>query len=180
MRASIVGTFALASLSLVMLTAGCRPNPEASDPSSAHSLDAGKDTDAHAVGEEPSAIEDGPQPDDRPRPTGAIFRDELRRATKDGSAAYLLSALDPEPYRPQGRFEGWVITRLWPQDPQLCAPGCDLYVGDIILSVNGSRLQTPEELSNMLERLEEIDQLDVRGIREGQYFERSFPIVAAP
>jgi hypothetical protein len=158
---------------ILLVTLGCRPRGADS-----HAMvDAG-------VGEEPSAITSLDAPPDRAaeseRPPGAIYRSELWRATKGGSAPYLLGQLGPEAYAPQGRFEGWVITRIWPADPDVCAPGCDLVVGDIILSVNGSKLDTPEQLSNALADLDALDRLDVTGIRGGEFFERSYPIVPDP
>ncbi|NVB41516.1 hypothetical protein G6O69_27000 [Pseudenhygromyxa sp. WMMC2535] len=164
---------AVASLGLISATLACRPQPSpggASDEPSYTAEDPGE-----AASPEGTSEVEAP-----PRPEGVIYRSELHRATQDGSPAYLTGALSPEPYRPQGRFEGWVITRLWPQDPELCAPGCDLQPGDIILSVNGSTLQTPEDLSNLLARIDEIESVDVRGIREGEYYERSYPVVADP
>ena len=162
--------FALLFASTCLLTA-CRP------PS---------DTDATAQAPEAGAAAEHEQPSEpeaqtpADRPEGSIYRSELVRATQNGTPAYLLGQLAPEPYRPQGRFEGWVITRVWPGDPDLCQPGCDLYPGDVILSVNGSRLETPEALSAMLERLIEFESIDVSGIRNGEFFERSYPILSDP
>ncbi len=154
---------AIASLSLL----GCRPEPRGGELPSA--------------GDEPLIADDSAdgsiEADPPKRPPGAIFRSEVRRATQDGSAAYLLGQLRPEPYRPQGRFEGWIITALWPGDPDLCAPGCDLRIGDVILSVNGSKLDRPEDLAEAMTKLETLESLDLRGLRDGQYFERSHPIL---
>ncbi len=148
------------------LSMGCRPGSDASTPATG---------EADAL---QSSVEDQPTP--VPRPAGAVFRSELVRATRDGNPAYLLSQLAPEPYRPSGRFEGWTITRIWPGDPDLCAPGCDLEIGDVIMSVNGSTLETPEALSTLLERLPELEVIEVRGLRGGEYFERSFPVLPDP
>ena len=115
-----------------------------------------------------------------PRPENSIYRSEIVRATQGGSPAYLLAQLSPEPYRPQGRFEGWVITRVWPSDTDLCAPGCDLYPGDIIMTVNGSRLETPESLSALLERMIEFETIEVSGIRNGEFYEHSYAILPDP
>ena len=71
------------------------------------------------------------------RPPRTILRSEIHRALA-GGPAYLLRQLGPEPYRVEGRFIGWEITQLFPDDPALCDP-CDLAVGDVILSINGDR-----------------------------------------
>ncbi|KIG11836.1 hypothetical protein DB30_02388 [Enhygromyxa salina] len=102
------------------------------------------------------------------------------RATQGGSASYLMAQIGPEAYRPQGRFEGWMITRVWPGDPGLCAPGCDLRPGDVILSVNGSKLETPEELSNLLARIDQLESVELTGIRDGTFFERSHAVLPDP
>lgn len=157
---------------LALAALGCKPAPEPE-------LVGPEPTGVSAAGDTGEAAAP-PEDEGPPRPEGAIYRSELTRATNNGTPAYLLSQLGPEPYRPQGRFEGWVITRIWPGDPELCAPGCDLQPGDIILSVNDSKLETPEALSNMLEHLDELASLEVKGIRDGQFYERSYPILADP
>ena len=114
------------------------------------------------------------------RPEGVIYRSELLRATRDGSPAYLMAQLGPEPYRRDGRFAGWLVTRIWPADPELCAAGCDLKVGDVIVEVNGSPLATPEQLSDLLEDLEALERLEVSLLRDGQPLARSYTIVDDP
>ncbi|HLT37801.1 MAG TPA: hypothetical protein VK034_16030 [Enhygromyxa sp.] len=157
------------ALLLVLPALACRPRS-----------DGGEAPDVTSSSDARPSNDDAEQPEQPQRPPGTIFRGELERATQGGNAPYLLAQLAPEAYSPQGRFEGWIITRLWPGDPDLCAPGCDLRVGDIILSVNGSKLETPEQLSNLLAELETIERLDVTGIRDGEFFERSYSIVADP
>lgn len=163
-----MGLRSLAPL-LVLVALGCRPRSDGETP---------------LVGEEPTDVRTDPtgepSTDASARPPGVIYRNELVRATRGGNAPYLLSQLGPEVYAPQGRFEGWIITRVWPGDPELCAPGCDLRVGDIILSVNGSKLETPEQLSNLLADLDGIQSLDITGIRDGEFFERTHPILPDP
>lgn len=152
---------------LLALVLACRPDPGV-----------GPDESSRERGDEPLIDEAAHTETSTPaRPPGAIYRAELRRATQDGSAAYLLGQLRPEPYRPQGRFEGWIITAVWPGDPDLCAPGCDLQIGDVILEVNGSKLERPEDLADAMSTLETLETLELRGLRDGQYFERSHPIL---
>ncbi len=167
-RTGTLGVLALASV------LACRPR----DDGPREPLDDGGSIDVGSTGA--AEVDQAPADPFPNRPAGAIYRSELRRATHDGNAPYLLSQLRPEPYRPQGRFEGWVITSVFPADPELCAHGCDLRAGDIILSVNGSSMQRPEELSEALERLDQVEALEIRGIRDGQYYERSYPILSDP
>lgn len=98
------------------------------------------------------------------RPLNTIFRSEIEQALSRGPG-YLLYELGPEPYRLSGKFVGWEITRVFPDEPDLCADGCDLQPGDIILSVNGDRLETPQALSNMLDTLPSMTKLVVKSIR---------------
>jgi hypothetical protein len=160
-----------ASSLMLALVLACRPESRDAEPARPGDDDRLIDEGTTGAATEPA----GPA-----RPAGAIYRSELRRATKDGSAAYLLGQLRPEPYRPQGRFEGWIIGAVWPGDPELCAPGCDLQVGDVILGVNGSKLERPEDLADAMSKLDSLETLEVRGLRGGEYFERSYPILADP
>lgn len=116
----------------------------------------------------------------RPRPPRAIFRDELSRATGPGPA-YLLRELGPAPFRHHGRFIGWEITQVFPDDPGLCVPGvCDLALGDVILGVNGHRLETPQDLSDAFAALPTWTQLRVQSLREGQRREVTYTIIDDP
>ncbi|MCR9164811.1 MAG: hypothetical protein ACE37F_15030 [Nannocystaceae bacterium] len=99
------------------------------------------------------------------RPPSTIFRSEIERALARGPG-YLLYELGPEPFRLSGTFVGWEITRVFPDEPGLCDEGCDLMVGDIILSINGDRLETPQALSNMIDALPSTDTLTIKSIRD--------------
>lgn len=110
--------------------------------------------------------DDPPTPAKDPRPPQTIFRSEIQRALA-GGPAYLLRQLGPEPYRVEGRFIGWEITQLFPDDPSLCDP-CDLAVGDVILTVNGDRLETPQAFAAMVEKADKLRSLEVRSLRAEQ------------
>jgi S1-C subfamily serine protease len=112
------------------------------------------------------ASDGAPETEGGPRPPQTIYRSELDRALR-GGPAYLLRQLGPEPFRQAGRFVGWELTRVFPDDPDLCAAGCDIMPGDVILLVAGDRLETPQALSRLIERLPELDTLEVRSTRNG-------------
>ena len=165
----MAGTLVL-GLGLVLTMPGCRggeaeapdptagaPTPEAGDGSD-RSDSSDPDASAQAEHEAPP-----PRPEE-PRPPTSIYRSELVRATSFGPA-YLLRELGPEPFRHRGTFMGWEITRIFPSDPGLCAPGCDLQVGDVVLSVNGSKLETPQQLSDALDAIAEATKLEVVTLR---------------
>lgn len=163
-----------------LLGLACRLSPSEAAPVDAS---AWPDDEAAMLGDdvpadEPPDAEVGPPL--RARPPRAIFRDELERATGSGPA-YLLRELGPAPFRHQGRFVGWEITQLFPDDPGLCVPGvCDLALGDVILGVNGHRLETPQDLSDAFAALPSWTQLRVQSLREGQRREVTYTIVDDP
>lgn len=110
------------------------------------------------------------------RPPGTIYRSEIDRATGRGPA-YFLRQLEPEPFRHHGVFVGWQVTALFPDDPGLCAVDCDIALGDVILSVNGSRLETPQQLSDAFTDLPKQTRLVVHSLREGKRREVTYTIV---
>lgn len=160
-----------ALLGLVLFALACRPEPKQT-----HAPDPEPPRDPATPATEPA--EPGP-PATRPRPPATIYRSELRRATHDGQPAYLLRQLAPEPYRPAGRFQGWQITHVYPDDPELCAP-CDLRPGDVILSVNGNTLERPEMLMQLVSGLDEMQTLTVHRLRDGHATKVSYTIADAP
>jgi hypothetical protein len=126
--------------------------------------DAFDDPQLAMASEPPQQDETLPHP---PRPPRTIYRSEIDRALR-GGPGYLLRQLGPEPFRHGGRFVGWELTRVFPDDPDLCAPVCDIEVGDVILAVAGDRLETPQALSQLLERLSKLEALEVQSLRHGK------------
>ncbi len=177
----------LASSLVLMAASSCRTSPaEAPPPDASAWPDEGFDpgsSDDFDPGPEASESEVSPSSRPaiaaRPRARHTIFRDEIQRATGPGPA-YLLRQLAPEPFRHQGHFVGWEITQLFPDDPDLCASPCDLALGDVILTVNGTRLQTPQELSDALGALPSWKSLKVQSLRAGQRRQVEYAIVDAP
>lgn len=187
--ASSIPTCGAAVLWLALGPSACRLAPaEAASPDASAWSD---DRDALGLDDEPlapaepeaeplvaaDAVE--PRPPPRPRPARAIFRDELQRAVGPGPA-YLLRQLGPEPFRHDGHFIGWEITQLFPDDPELCAAGCDLALGDVILGVNGHRLQTPQDLSDALDALPGWTQVRVQRLRDGKRIDVTYAVVDDP
>lgn len=167
--------------SMLALVAGlaCRTSPaEAPAPDASNWPEASFDP-GPAVGDASEPAEVDTARPARPRPAHTIFRDEVQRATGRGPA-YLLRQLEPEPFRHQGHFVGWRITRLFPDDPELCADPCDLALDDVIVEVNGHRLQTPQDLSDALEALPGWARLRVISLREGQRRQVTYAIVDDP
>lgn len=103
---------------------------------------------------------------ERIRPPHTIYRDELEQALAAGPG-WLLRQLEPTPHRSRGRFVGWTINAVFPDAPELCAPGCDLVVGDVILRVNGESLETPDAFSRAFERAHAWTSLELVRLRDG-------------
>lgn len=168
-------TGAVAAL-CVLVGFGCRRGEQASAPPEAARAQARPAAPATYDGSGQSASESSrpsgtepkvkAEPPKGPRPPQTIFRSEIERALA-GGPAYLLRQLAPEPYRVSGKFIGWEITRLFPDDPELCDP-CDLAIGDVILSINGDRLETPQAFAAMVEKAGRLKTLEVRSLRDEQ------------
>ena len=172
----------LAALSVAsLISVACRggtaeaPEPAASESDfmSESALERNKPQPAEALDSEAAPTA---EPVPVARPPNTIFRSEVVRVTNFGPA-YLLRELGPEPFRHAGRFVGWEITQVFPDDPELCAPGCDLKVGDVVLSVNGSRLETPQQLSDEFGKLPERSKLTVVSLRNEKRRSVTYTIV---
>jgi type II secretory pathway component PulC len=153
------------ALAILSLSVACKP-VESKPPSGDEPLISGPEDPDH---EAPAMTEDSPEPASTTaapgsRPPHTIYRSEIERALT-GGPAYLLRELGPEPFRMEGKFVGWELTAVYPDDPGLCDPGCDIAAGDVILSVNGDRLETPQALTDMLARLPKTDELVVKSLR---------------
>lgn len=167
-------TFRPAAWLPLVLALGCAADAKspASSPETDRSAAAPSDRDARLLADledevTADAADQAPASVPTDRPPQTIYRSELDRALARGPG-YLLRQLDPEPFRHQGHFVGWEIGALFPDDPDLCAPGCGVAVGDVILSVAGDRLQTPQALSNLIEKLPRMQKLEVRSLRNGE------------
>ncbi len=110
-----------------------------------------------------------------PRPPATIYRDEIDRATNGGRPAYLLRQLKPIAHRPRGKFLGWEIQEVWPEDPELAAQ-CDLRAGDVIVAVNGLSMEFPDDMAKLMKKLETAKELRVRRLRNGRLEEKAWTI----
>jgi hypothetical protein len=156
-----------AAVAAACLVSSCKP-PESRPPTGDEPLISGPEDPDHEAPDWATGDRDDEAASpagEGPRPPQTIYRSELDRALARGPA-YLMRELGPEPFRLHRKFVGWEVTRVFPDDPELCRSGCDLVVGDVILSVNGNRLETPEALSQLIETLPRLTQLEVASLRE--------------
>jgi type II secretory pathway component PulC len=160
------------------LACACRPDATTTPPPSDEHDDAEVEP---PPAEETAPVADAPAvaplPADRPART--IYRIELDRALARGPG-WLLGQLDPTPMRQGGQFVGWRIGVVFPDAPDLCPPGCDLLAGDVILSVQGDALKTPQALEAMIARLDGLESLEVDRVRDGTRERVRYAIVDAP
>lgn len=115
----------------------------------------------------------------RVRPPHTIFRDELELALSAGPG-WLLRQLQPTPHRVHGRFVGWTINAVFPDAPDVCPPGCDLVVGDIILRINGESLETPDAFSRAFERAGGWASIQLVRLRDGASERVVYHVVDSP
>ncbi len=164
------------ALTSLLIASACRPAASARpapEPAAAQaSTEPPPNIDAPAI--EPSSA-----PPAVAHEPGTIARDAIDRVTARGPG-WLLRQLGPEPYRPRGRFEGWRITAVFPDAPEVCSPGCDLLEGDVILSVAGDTLETPDAFAAMFERAPTMQTLKVVRLRAGVRETVDYRIVPQP
>jgi type II secretory pathway component PulC len=99
------------------------------------------------------------------RAPGTILRGELE-AVLGRSPGMFLQHVDSEPRYRAGRFAGWTLVRFFPGDPQFAT--VDLRAGDVVLSVNGSSVERPEQLMELWQALHVSKELVVELERAGQ------------
>ena len=158
-----------------MLIVACSRQPGASSAPPQSNANASAALDAQGDGAPPDAGDPLTIAAPGDRPPNTIYRSEIDYALSRGPG-YLLYELAPEPYRLSGKFVGWEITQVFPDEPNLCIQGCDLMVGYIILSVNGDRLETPQALSDMIDALPRTDTLTIKSIRDEKRRVRTYTL----
>ena len=160
-------------LSLLLFVTACKaaPEPRAEEP-----LLEAREEERAAAGAAPAPPPIAPPPAPPPtHPPGTIGQSELY-AILDTSPGVFLSHVEAEPRLVGGRFAGWQIRRFFPGDARFVdAP---LRPGDIVLRVNGSTLERPDQLAVMWRRLREATQLEVEINRAGSVTVWRWPIVA--
>jgi len=77
------------------------------------------------------------------------------------------------PYRHNGKFIGFQIQTLFPgENIRIDAP----LIGDVILRVNGSRIDRPDQLQQVWESLYTANAITIEYWRQGLVFTTTFPI----
>jgi hypothetical protein len=103
-----------------------------------------------------------------------LRRAALVRAVDQGLGAWL-GGVGVTPVRDKGRFQGWRVDRLHPDDP--CYRDVDLRPGDIVTRVNGSTLERPEHANQIFQGLRSAPRLQVDRVRAGSARTLTYEIV---
>lgn len=82
---------------------------------------------------------------------GTISRPELLAVLERG-IPHFLRRVEVEAERPEGRFVGWRLLQLFPQDPALLEASV-LKPGDIVLRVNSHSIERPEQFKTVWDSL---------------------------
>ncbi len=106
---------------------------------------------------------------------GSVRRSSVLRGLEGGLGRWL-SGVDVDRRIEQGRFRGWIIRRLYPDDP--CYSALDLRVGDIVTRVNGRVPERPEHASDIFLGLRSAAAITVTYLRAGQ--PRSLTLTIVP
>jgi len=105
-------------------------------------------------------------------PPGTIGRQQLDELLAGGPAP-ILAMVVTEPYRERGRFVGFRIVSFTQGEPT----AIDLRAGDVILAINGKRIERPEHYFEVFEALKQADELSFDLRRDGADQRLSYPIV---
>lgn len=106
-----------------------------------------------------------------PRSEGTIARAELDQVLAAGIGRFL-QRVETEPHLDEGRFVGFRVVALRSE----LFEGVDLQPGDTLLSVNGMRIERPEEALQVWNALRVASELTIELLREGQRHQLRFAI----
>jgi type II secretory pathway component PulC len=98
------------------------------------------------------------------RSDGVIARPELLSFLEAAPGAFL-QHVDSEPRFRGGRFAGWKVVAFYPGDKRFA--GVDLQAGDVVIGVNGSPVERPEQLMQVWQELRTSKELVVDLERAG-------------
>ena len=115
----------------------------------------------------PSSLEPAappPRPAPVRMPPGTIARAEYERVLAD-APGLLLAHLDAEPVLAAGKFRGWRLRSLFDGDPRFS--GATIHAGDVVVAINGKKLERPEQFFEAWEAARGRSDLTVDLLRDG-------------
>jgi S1-C subfamily serine protease len=107
-------------------------------------------------------------------PSGLIARAELALVLEGGLGRFL-QGVETEPALDDGRFVGFRLISLYPDDPRF--RDLDLEPGDVIVRVNGESIERPEQAVAVWNSLRVASELWIEYLRGRERRELRFPIV---
>ena len=110
----------------------------------------------------------------RPDTDGQIARAELEPVLEAGLGR-VLQGVETEPATENGRFVGFRLVSLYPEDERMQSTG--LEPGDVITSVNGQPIERPEQALRVWNGLRVASELLIEYRRDGESRELRFEIV---
>lgn len=141
---------------------------------------------AHSVPAEPTPTATAtPEPTPPPPPPPApakctsfakpgVLRRSLVSRTVDGGLGRWLGGVEVEPSMQRGRFRGWLVRRLYPED--VCYREVDVRPGDVVVKVNGKSVERPEVANEVFLSLRTARALVIDLLRDGKPTTLTFPI----
>jgi type II secretory pathway component PulC len=102
-----------------------------------------------------------------------LKRQAVNRAV-DGGLGRWLAGVQVDASVQKGRFRGWVIRSLYPDDP--CYREVDLRPGDVVVRINGKSVERPEQANEVFLSLRSAPEVMVELVRSGAPVKLSFPI----
>ena len=124
-----------------------------------------------AIAPPPAAEENAPAKSQPPLP-GQIRRADLSAILSRGPGG-VLTLVETEPYRESGRFVGFKIARFVEGAPK----AVDLREGDILLSVNGLKIASPDDYYRAFQELQVASELRFDVLRDGAPKTLAYPII---
>ena len=121
----------------------------------------------------PPPGEPAPQPEPLPRADGIARADLV--PVLDAGLGRFLQGVSTEASLVDGRFVGFRILSLYPNDPRF--RGVDLHPGDVVTRINGTSIERPEEAFQVWNSLRVSSELMIEYLRDGQRRELRYPIV---
>src|SRR5262245_48803913 len=107
------------------------------------------------------------QPDEGEGPP-VIARDQLDAVLAAGLGRFL-QGVETEPGLEDGRFAGFRLVSLYPDDPRL--GGSDHHAGDVLTRVNGHSIERPEQAMRGWDELRVASELAIEYRRDGELHE---------
>jgi type II secretory pathway component PulC len=109
-----------------------------------------------------------------PREPLTIYQDEMEAALQRGLQP-LIADVNLRPVHEGGRFVGWRIQFLKPAEPPY--RGCEVRPGDVIVTVNDSPLERPDQMMSAWKALETADHVTFHVIRGDKPLDITYRIV---